>query len=163
MFRLREVSPPEILIIILGGVVDGFEFGLRLVLPAGHSRLVLPTHHHLHPLDALLLELHAFVEEILVAEEAVEYCLEVAHPLQSHLHLQVLVLQGFLLALEDGEGLLVLGEFLLHLGVVSLQLGDVGVEGVFLILLLCEPVVDVLLLPLEFVVPALRMLYICLN
>ncbi len=162
MFGLREVSPPEILIIILGGVVDGFEFGLRLVLPTGHSGLVLPT-HHLHPLDALLLELHAFVEKILVAEEAVEHCLEVAHPLQGHLHLQVLVLQGFLLALEDGEGLLVLGEFLLHLGVVSLQLGDVGVERVFLILLLGESVVDVLLLPLEFVVPALRMLYICLN
>lgn len=52
------------------------------------------------PDDFLLLEVHLLIEEILVAEEPVQDSLDVAHPLQGHPHLQVLILEFFLLLLH---------------------------------------------------------------
>ena len=125
--------------------------------------LALPAERYLNPLNMLLFELHLLIKEILTSKKPIQNSFDIAHPIQSHLHLQILVLQQFLLLLKFIKTSFLLFQIILMLLILLLQNSYFSRHLLLLILLLISQSCYVFLLPLQLVIPSSQHNYILLN
>lgn len=107
-----EIPPPEVLIILHRRLRNWLQSRLCSALFALSPLQVLPT-DHFWPLHPLLLKVHFLIEEIFVAEESVDDCLHIPHPPKGNSHLEVLILESFLLLFQFLELFLYLSKRIL--------------------------------------------------
>lgn len=90
-------------------------------------------------LYSLLFEIHLLIENVFIAEKTIQHSFDVAYPIQSHLHLQVLILQYFCFFLELLEASLLVFELGLMSGALFFEGRVISIEE----FLLCSLFVDV--------------------